>query len=115
METCIAESPWSHYIAERENAEVYETSEGFAIYKIEHLTIYISDIYVKPEHRRKGVAAHIADSVAEIAITKGCTRMLGSVCPSAKNAHQSLQVLLAYGMTLLSAQHNIIYFSMSLE
>lgn len=115
METCIAESPWSHYIAERENAEVYETSEGFAIYKVEQQSVYIQDIYIKPEHRRKGAAAKIADSIATIAIERGCTTMLGSVCPSAKNAHQSLQVLLAYGMTLLSAQHNIIYFSMSLE
>jgi GNAT superfamily N-acetyltransferase len=107
-------SPWAHYIAERENAEVYETSKGFAVYTITAQTIYIQDIWVHPEHRNKHVATNIADAVVVIAIERGCTQMVGSVCPTAKNAHQSLQILLSYGMRLMSSQNNIIFFSMEL-
>lgn len=111
MTSCISNSPWAQYVSERENSEVFETSEGFAIYTIEQNTVYLKDIWVAPEHRKSYVASRIADTVALIAKERGCNQMLGSVCPTAKNSHQSLQVLLAYGMILLSSQNNIIFLS----
>ncbi len=114
MDTCIANSPWASYISEREAAEVYETSKGFAIYRIEQQTVYLQDIYVQPQHRNKHTATDIADAVCTIAKERGCRQVLGSVCPTARNANDSLRILLAYGMKLLSSQNNIVFFSKEL-
>lgn len=65
-------------------------------------------MYVKPEFRILGVAKKMADSIVLEAQEKSFTKFLGSVCPSAKGATLSLQVLLAYGMSLKSASDNFI-------
>ena len=52
----------------------------------------------------------MADEIAKIAKKEGCTKMLGSVVPSAKNSTISLKVLLAYGMTLQSSTNDFIIF-----
>jgi GNAT superfamily N-acetyltransferase len=81
--------------------QVYETEDGFAVYAINGREVYIRDIYVKPERRRLGVAAEMADSIAALAKSQGAKVMTGTVCPTASNATDSLKVLLGYGMRLI--------------
>lgn len=105
-------SLYSEYLKERTNDEILETHEGFATYRFlpDTKSVYIVDIYVIPEARKKGVAGELADKIMDIAITKGCKEMIGTVVPSAKGATTSLKVLLGYGMTLKSATENLIIF-----
>lgn len=93
------------YLKERSSDEVIEADYGFATYRYveEGRTVYIVDIFVAPESRKKGLATELANQVAEIARKAGCTSMIGTVQPSSKGSTISLQVLLGYGMTLQSA------------
>ena len=68
------------------------------------------DIYVEPDHRRSNIAALMADEIAKIAKTQGYSKMLGSVCPQAQGATNSMKVLLAYGFKLAFCTENMIYF-----
>lgn len=105
-------SMYSEYLKERTEDDIIETEKGFVVYRYtDATTCYIVDIYVKPEFREQGVASDIADYVMRSAKSKGCTKLIGSVVPSAKGSDTSLRVLQAYGMKLDSCTNNFILFS----
>jgi GNAT superfamily N-acetyltransferase len=105
-------SLYAKYLAERTNDRILERNHSFATYRFipEQKAVYIIDIYVEPDFRKAGNAAAMADEIAKIAKTEGCTKMLGSVVPSAKNSTASAKVLLAYGMSLQSSTNDFVLF-----
>lgn len=103
-------SLYSQYISEKTNKKILETDTGFATYSITESTVYLEDIYIVPAYRKTGLAAKMADQIAEIAKAKGCSKMFGSVIPTTSGSTESLKVLLAYGMKLDSATNNFIVF-----
>jgi hypothetical protein len=108
-------SLYACYAQELLGRSVIETDSGFITYQYpDQNTVYIENLYTIPELRKQNVAANLADAVAIEAKAKGCTRMLGSVVPSANNSTTSLKVLLAYGFKLDSATNDFILFSKDL-
>lgn len=103
-------SMYADYVRERLGDEVLELGYGFATYRFlnENKTVYIVDIYVKPEHRKKNVASEIADKIVDIAKQRGAVELIGTVSPQLKSATTSLKVLLGYGMQLHSASEQAI-------
>lgn len=99
------------YLEERTPGKsVYYNDYGFATYHINGEEVYIEDLYVKPEYRKEGIAASLADSIAVTAKAAGCKVMTGSVVPSAVNSTTSMKVLLAYGFRLHKSLDNFIIF-----
>jgi ribosomal protein S18 acetylase RimI-like enzyme len=108
-------SMYASYLAERTNDSVLETEQGFVTYRYpDDKTCYIVDIYVLPEFRNKNAASELADAVSVVARDRGCTKLLGSVVPSAKKSTESLRVLLGYKMKLDSSTNDFILFSRDL-
>jgi GNAT superfamily N-acetyltransferase len=104
-------SLYADYILERENKLIVEDHRGFAVYSfVSEDQCYIQDIYVHPTYREYGIASSFANQIAQMAKERGCTKLLGSVCPEAKNSTESMQVLLAYGFKLASCKDNFILF-----
>lgn len=105
-------SLYAKYCRERGIDLILEVEEGFATYRYiaGGKSVYIVDIYVVPEARKRSVASVIADTIADEALAKGCTEMLGTVAPGARGSTDSLRVLLAYGMTLHSIEGGLIVF-----
>lgn len=105
-------SMFAHYVEERSYDEIWETAAGFATYRYinDGKSVYIVDIYTIPEARKSGHAASLANHIAQIARARGCIEMIGTVVPSTKGSTASIQGLLAYGMTLLSADKDLIIF-----
>lgn len=107
-------SVYGDYIKERLNDEIIERDEGFATYRyLDHdgiSSVYIVDIYVRPDFRKTKVASEMADSIVEKAMTRGCKRLLGTVVPSASRSTDSLKVLIGYGMDLISSAQDMIVF-----
>ena len=105
-------SLYGQYIIERTADNILEDPYGFATYRYinDGRSVYIVDLYVIPEGRQTGRAAHMADRIVEAAKARGCTELLGTVVPSTKNSTTSLKVLIGYGMTLLSAATDLIVF-----
>lgn len=108
---------YASYLRERENKEILETEQGFAIYGyncvlgVDFPHCYIADIYVRPEFRQTGAARKMADQIASQAKVSGFKIMLGSVDGNAKGKHESLLVLIAYGMKLFTISGTLIWFS----
>jgi len=105
-------SLYADYILEHRGDCTIENQNGFATYRFLNngATIYLVDIYVKPEMRNSAIATDFADKVCEIGRQKGAKELLGTVVPSAKNSTASLKVLLAYEMELQSASADLIIF-----
>lgn len=102
-------SLYGMFIKERENKDIVESDRGFATYYfIDKDTVYLENIYVHPDHRLSGETFIMADKVADIAKAKGCTKMLGSVCPSDSKSSSNLFYLLKHGFTLDSSANNLI-------
>lgn len=107
----MSDSMVKDYLKELKGLDIYETEDGFILYRIQENCLYVRDIYVIPERRKSKVAASMADELAVI-IKKshGCNVMLGDVEPSNNNATDSIKVLLAYGMSVLEANDDEIIF-----
>lgn len=105
-------SLYAEYLSERTTDQILETEHGFATYRYleDDKTVYILDIFVKPECRNAKLASKMADAVVSLAKERGCNKLLGSVVPQAKHATRSVQVLIGYGMTLEGASNNFVIF-----
>jgi GNAT superfamily N-acetyltransferase len=63
------------------NERSVTTPTGFALYFHNYSTwrghagIHIEDLYVRPEHRGKGIGKALLTRVAAIAVAEGCTRL----------------------------------------
>ena len=107
-------SLYGDYIKEHRDDEIIEDERGFATYRFIHneggIAVYIVDIYVRPELRKHNIAIAMADEICRAGKKIGCKELIGTVAPKAKNATDSLKVLLAYGMKLHSASNDVIIF-----
>lgn len=104
-------SLYSQYLIEKTQKSIIETDIGFITFDYpDSSTVYIQDIYITPDFRKSKKASNLADQVVSLAKAKGCTKLLGSVIPSTKNSTDSLKVLLAYGMSLVSSSNDFILF-----
>lgn len=103
-------SLYADYLTQRTEDHIIENDMGFITWRyMPNNQVYIVDLYVRPESRGSHVASDLADMVVSQAKEKGCTELFGTVVPRAKNSDISLKVLQAYGMSLHSANHEIIF------
>lgn len=102
-------SLYSQYLKEREGVETLEDANGFASYKYLEDCVYVTDVYVVPEMRKKGIASDYVDRVSEIAKDKGYSKVVVSVDLRANGASESMMVQLRYGFKLDSCNENMIY------
>jgi GNAT superfamily N-acetyltransferase len=109
-------SLYAEYLSERTNDKILEMDFGFATYRHmpDQKTTYIVDIYIKPEHRKQGFAALLADQISQEAKDIGHSKIIGTVVPSAKGSNDSLKVLLGYKMKLQSSGPDWIVFEKEL-
>ena len=103
------------YLREREPDLLFLRKEGgFAVYKYvifrNTQAVYIQDIYVEKSQRHTGLASELSEEIQEMAKNGGVDWLLGTVCPSAKDSHISLKVLIAHGMTLYNSTEDLIWF-----
>lgn len=104
-------SLYARYINEHHRDDIIETEHGFATYRyVADNSVYIVDIYVLPEYRKSNLASAMADDIVKLAKQRGCTKLLGTVAPAARNSTTSLKVLLGYGMSLKSISNDLIIF-----
>lgn len=90
-------SLYGRYIKEREGKDILEYDDAFGSYEIGDDYIYLVDVYVIPENRRKKRFGEIESEVANIGKENGCKWILATVDPEAKNSDISNKVLLSYG------------------
>lgn len=105
-------SYYADYVKERMGDEIIENDVGFVTYRYlnEGKSVYIVDLYIRPDFRREHEASSLADQVVKIAKAKGAIELLGTVNTNAKNATQSMDVLIGYGMKFFSSTAEMLVF-----
>ena len=113
---------YADYIKERTGRESVYSDNGFATYMFFEAKpadgpapaveggCYIEDIYVDPAFRQSGQASSMADLIVADAVSKGYTKLYGTVAPTARGSTASLKVLLAYGFKLWKSDQNLVWF-----
>ena len=114
MEQSKLDSMYANYYEEFENKHtVWIPDVGFANYKFEDdISIYVQEVYVKPEHRGEKLAAILTDMCLADAERYGniITRLYTTVAIGGNTIDQSLRAITAYGFKLLKADEQMIYF-----
>lgn len=105
---------YAEYLKEREGVDLLSTDIGFAIYNIRGEECYIRDIYVQKGRRNGHEATKMADKISEIARSRGCKILTGSVDPKLPTSTVSTKVLLAYGMKIVGLLNDLLVFSKEL-
>jgi len=108
-------SLYARYIEEREGKFIYENKKGYVVYSFNGEECYIEEIYILLPYRKTGVASTMADHVAELAKSKGCTFLTGTIDPGANNSTVSMKVLISYGFKLHSVKGDLIILTKPLE
>jgi GNAT superfamily N-acetyltransferase len=84
----FGERPLFHVLVAEDEAEAPDpacTIVGFALYFIGFSTwtgapvLYLEDLFVRPEHRKRGLGLSLMRSLAEEAVTRGCGRFVFQV------------------------------------
>jgi GNAT superfamily N-acetyltransferase len=103
---------YKEYLKEREGKDVIETDYGFVIYELSDDCIYLTDMYVMPEKRNKGLTTVLDGKVKRVGKENGCTKMLTSLCTKANNWKHSLKAIKnqKYKLYKTDKATNMIYF-----
>lgn len=103
-------SLYAQYVLEREGKYILEDENGFATYFYTGEYCYIEDVYVTKEHRNTRYISKWEPLIIAEARSKGYSKLLTSVVPSANGSTESLRSVLSYGYKLLKCDSDIIYF-----
>lgn len=90
---------------------IYSEGIGFATYHLNPEECYIEDIYIVPEKRKSKEAATLADKIIVIAKERNIKLLTGSVNLKINGKEDSMRVLLAYGMSPVATNGDMVYFS----
>ena len=98
------------YLRETYNKTVIENETGVIVFSFDKQTIYIEDLYVKPELRGKGYGKTMYNFVLDVGRQKGCRQSLISVVLSSKGSHKNLCMYIdKLGYTISRANDTVIY------
>lgn len=103
-------SLYAQYLKEREDCEVLENEFGFLAYRITpgH-GCFIRDFFTVPEERGKGHGKALWAELQMLAQKHDCTDFVAQVDTRTKTANESLNIILAHGFRVVSAEENRIF------
>ncbi len=97
---------YAEYLKERENKELLEKEFGFCVYEILGQYMYLSDVYVTKDNRKKGLCKKLVDEVVSIGKEKNCKYILTSFCLKANNWEISRKVIRQCGFKFYRKDKN---------
>jgi predicted GNAT superfamily acetyltransferase len=100
---------YKEYLLERENVELFYDEDSFVTYKLYDDYMYVIDIYVKPEARRKGKAFELGRDMDKLAKSFNYNKIMGSVCMSTNGWKISLEGLIKFGYSVDSVKGDMVY------
>jgi len=99
----------SEWLKEYHNKEIIENEHGFVTFWYPNeKTIYVEDLYVKPESRYKKIGVDLVTQAIEIGKQKGCTHTIGSVDPKAIGFQRNLNNMLVFGYKISHVHGSLI-------
>jgi hypothetical protein len=103
---------YKKYLAERDNAEVFYTDDGFVTYAINPMqqTCYFSEFYVVPGKRNTRTAYFFWSHILQVSQASNCTVIIGSVDVTTRNWQLSEKLMLKVGFEHRNTEGAMKYF-----
>lgn len=104
-------SNYALYIKEREGFDIIENEKGFLTYFHDEPlnSLFLGDIFIKKEFRKKGIATEFVNSAEKIAKEKNCLSLTGRIHPPVPNSTASMKLFLKLGFELSTIAGGLIY------
>ena len=106
-------SLWAEYVKEKYSKESIEEENGFAIYYMipSNSELYVEDIYVRPEFRRKGEFISLIKKLVKVAIDNEAEKVSCFVYLLSNHPEESMLWILKLGFKVSHAtQDNRLFF-----
>lgn len=107
-------SLYSEYVMEREGYNCIEEEDYFYTYKKIGEALYLRDMYVRLESRRKGKAREIVTDIENKAKELNCNRVITTVDKETNNWEVNKKGIMSAGFVVLK-EDSTIYFVKELE
>lgn len=101
---------YAEYIKEREGMSLYFIDHGFISYLLADNYLYIADMYVKPDYRRKGVGQELLNHVTDIAKKDKKKYILAQVDTSTNGFNASIDGMLKNNFEFYSSNEDVMHF-----
>jgi len=106
---------YKQYLEERDGASVIYYDWGFCVYAINADVIYLSELYVIPEHRSSTKAYRLFKEVIALGLQRNCTKILGSYDKTTIGWKRSRDLMIRLKFNFFKKQNNLIYMIRSLH
>ena len=100
------------YLKEREGLDVLEVDHGFMVYKIGEREAWISDYYVHPDHREKGIGHAMADCVLQVCKDRGVGHVYCQIDHNANGVELSKLTIERYGFERAWEEGSLVIYKM---
>lgn len=105
----INQTLYAAYLAERSNAHILENENGFIVYRIDaDGSLYIIDMYIKPESRKAGKARKLLNELEALAVANGFERITAAIYTEDPTSNNTLICALAGGFRIGMANGGVI-------
>lgn len=102
-------SMYCDYLKEVYGKNVTENHNSVIVWTMNAETLYIEDMYIKPEFRACGLGKDLMQAMIHIAKGNGCTKLLTSITMLNKYRDLNMQIFLKQGFSISSLGAGIIY------
>ena len=102
------------YVKEREGKDILESKEGFATYYFDHDSVYVADVFVRPEFRKQNIAKNFVLEIMKLGKEKGMKECVTFIDTSTKGYEISKSGLLANDFEVIGFNNNMVFFKRNL-
>jgi GNAT superfamily N-acetyltransferase len=99
---------YANYIKEKANIELIEHDYGFVSYSLLSDHVYIHDMYIDKDHRRKGIGSDLLKQIEIIAWAKKIKYVLSAVQINSNGLHEALLAQMLKGFKIVGADEKEI-------
>jgi GNAT superfamily N-acetyltransferase len=111
----LTDTLYAQYIQEREGAQVLESKDGFAIYRINGNECYIRDMSVDPSKRQQGIGKDLISQLSDIARFNGCEFVTAHVWMFDPNKSKTLFAALKVGFEVVACDAGSITIALKVK
>lgn len=106
---------WLDYLKERFGYSSLVEEYGFASYTLELGTLFLQEIYIKPEFRRTGKGRELLQKLELIGKEHQCTRFWAQIWTNDSCCNQTLKASLGVGFKVVDANNNRMVLTKEIE
>ncbi len=105
------DSLYAQYIKDRENLESIWEEGSFVTYRVLGKELFISDIFVTPNKRKKGLGGKLIHALEVVARSSECEVITANIFLGDQNANSTLSAAMNCGFKVIKSGSDVLLIS----